>query len=185
MSGHNQIWMMYCLCCLFNSTIYCILQSCQIIYGEETNKRYRYMAEILECSLAGSCAKAEKSLQGKYSLSKKKNPALREMHFVIITWQGPYKHPWFWNLLNLHFLASISSSHRCVWTKVTNSYLIKLKNWLSLTWSVVKRVSRIAAISAAKLTQVHQCTAMYFKSLARETDTQESLGITKLFSVAF
>lgn len=51
------------------------------------------MAEILECSLAGSYAKAEKSLQGKYSFSKKKYPVLREMHFVIITWQGPYKHP--------------------------------------------------------------------------------------------
>lgn len=107
------------------------------------------------------------------------------MHFVIITWQGPSKHPWFWNLLNLHFLASISWSHRSVWTKVTNGYLIKLKNWPRLTWSVVKCISRIAAISAAKLTQLHQCTAIHFKSLARETDTQESLGITELFSVAF
>lgn len=35
------------------------------------------------------------------------NPVLREMYFIIITWQGPYEHPWFWNLLNLHFLASI------------------------------------------------------------------------------
>lgn len=46
-------------------------------------------------------------------------------------------------------------------------------------------MSRIAAISAANLTQVYQCTAIHFKSLGRETDTQESLGITELFSVAF